>query len=137
MVETARLDVLVRFPDPARISELDRCLFSLVTQDYAPLSVHVLSSQQDDEMHRALVTALAPTMSLNPDVVLHLRSPALPLTTCTALLNEGIAAASGRYLAILSADDVVHPSGYRMLIQQLAATDQALAFGETAQKFVT
>ncbi len=132
------LDVIVRFHDPERIAELDRCLFSLAMQDYAPLSIHLMCQRFAPPMLQRVADTIATTMSLSTGADLTIRnfSADEPADARAALLNAGIACTRGRYLAFVDYDDVIHPPAYQRLIQELAGTGYAIAFGTVAAKFV-
>lgn len=51
-----------------------------------------------------------------------------PQDARSILLNEGVRAAQGRYLAFLDYDDVLYPDAYELLVGRLTRTGAAIAF---------
>ena len=127
------LDVIVRFHDAARIYELDRAIFSLLGQRYRPIRILLVLQRFSAEQSAAVVAALGPLLSLTEGVELVL--PEFQATSApdarAELLNAGLAAALGRYLAILDYDDVILPQAYDRLIERLTIGGAAIAFGCT------
>jgi len=130
------LDVVVRFHDMRQRDELDRCIFSLVTQDYSPLTVHLVTQRFSDDERESLRRSLDPLLRMGPGVTLAIRNfdAAEPQDARAALINLGIAGSSGRYLAFLDYDDTVYPQAYRQLIGRLQDGPAAIAFGTLAVK---
>ena len=125
------LDVVIRMHDPARLDELGRAVFSAALQEYRPLAIHVVCQRFGAEDVASVRAALAPMLAIVPEVALHVhdRGEAQPDDARAALLNRGIGAAAGRYLAFLDYDDLIYPEGYRVLIGELEASGAAIAFG--------
>lgn len=131
MSPTHVLDVLIRLHTTERLTELGRCLFSLVCQDYAPLHV-VLVTQRFDEAQLGRVRAfVAPYAGYNRLVRLEVvnRADPLPKDARSALLNAGLQACHGRYLAFLDYDDVIYERAYTTLTRALENHRVAVAFG--------
>ncbi|MFC4172949.1 glycosyltransferase family A protein [Microvirga sp. GCM10011540] len=131
MTRKNQLDVVVRFHDAKRLPELERCIFSLVGQNYRPLHI-ILVAQRFSETDLAEVRArLAPLLACEdaPTLeVLNWEHPE-PVDARSALINLGIRAGRGRYLAFLDYDDVLYPEAYDLLVSQLQAGEAGIAFG--------
>ncbi|MEQ8735665.1 MAG: glycosyltransferase family 2 protein [Rhodospirillaceae bacterium] len=124
-----QMDVIVRFHDARRLSELKRCVFSLTHQSYQPLCVILAVQRFSDSEIKSLRTALD-ELSDGYDLeikIVNWEKPE-PVDARSALLNLGIANAEGRYLAFLDYDDVMYPEAYETLISRLKTTDAAIVF---------
>lgn len=131
MNDNDSLDVVVRFHDPGRLRELDRCIFSLVGQTYRPLNILLAVQRFTPEAVEATHAALAPLLGIEgaPSFsVLNWPHPEPP-DARSALANMGIQAGRGRYLAFLDYDDVLYPEAYELLISRLRKTEAGIAFG--------
>jgi len=125
------LDVVIRMHDPARLDELSRAVFSAALQDVPGVRIHVVCQRFSAAGVAGIREGLAPVMALAPEARLHIhnRTTALPADARAALLNLGMDAAEGRYLAFLDYDDLIYPEGWRLLVAELEATGAAIAFG--------
>ena len=97
------LDVVVRVHDPSRLDELNRAVFSLVLQDYRPLAVQVVCQRFGSAALEGLREELDPIRAIVPEVaveVLNYEDPE-PVDARSALLNRGLLAGRGRYVAFL------------------------------------
>lgn len=130
LAATEQLDCIVRFHDPRRLPELERCIFSLVGQRYRPINIILVLQRFSPDEVAATEAALAPVLQL-PD------APTLTVVDWdgapvrdarTHLLNAGLEAAQGRYLAFLDYDDVLFPEAYELLVGQLRKSGAAIAF---------
>jgi len=130
MFERQPIDCVVRFHDPRRIEELNRCVFSLVGQNYRPLNIILVTQRFSDDELAATRQVLEPLMSLPqaPGLIMRNWEKECPADARTEMLNLGLASASGRYVAFLDYDDTLYPEAYEMLIDRLAQTDAAIAF---------
>jgi glycosyltransferase involved in cell wall biosynthesis len=133
---TPSLSVIVRFHNRDRLFELRRCLFSLVCQSYAPLEICLVTQRFSDAESADLQESLASLLSLNDSVQFasYNYAPPEPKDARSALINLGIEAARGRYLAFLDHDDTILPFGYQQLIQELERSAAAVAFASVAYK---
>ena len=124
------LDVIIRFHDPRRLLELKRCVFSLVCASYRPLNVIIVTQRFSDFEIEAINTAIDPMLRIEgaPSLRIVNWTLARPLDGRSALINEGIRYATGRYLAFLDYDDVIYPSGYELLINRLETEHCGIAF---------
>jgi hypothetical protein len=131
MQDDMRIDVVVRFHSPARLRELDRCLFSLFSQSHRPLQVHLAVQRFSAEEVSLVQEKLAPLLQLQPPIGIEILNwqEDEPPDARSVLINFGVEAAQGRYLAFLDYDDVLYPEAYDMLIEKLRATGAAIAFG--------
>lgn len=129
MIE-GQIDCIVRFHDSRRLLELERCMFSLIGQRYRPLRI-VLVTQRftSDEQHRVRAV-LAPLLALPeaPELVLCDWAHRDPPDARTELLNMGLQAATGRYIAFLDYDDTLFPEAYELLISRLHDSAASIAF---------
>lgn len=125
-----QIDCIVRFHDARRILELKRCIFSLVGQAYRPLNVILAVQRFDPSEIRAVRQALEPMLRLPhaPTMTIVNWEEPRPLDARTALLNLGLQAAQGRYVAFLDYDDVLYPEAYELLTAQIRKTQAAIAF---------
>ena len=130
MNETGRLDVVVRFHDLTRISDLERCIFSLVGQDYRPLHINLVVQRFSEADKDVVRSRLAPLLmgEQSPSLEILNWDHEAPVDARSALINMGIHASTGRYLAFLDFDHVLYPEAYRLLISQLELTGTDLAF---------
>ena len=125
-----QLDVIIRFHDIARISELKRCVFSLVGQSYRPLRLIVALQRFSETDIAAMRAALAPLLggADAPDLAVVNWENTEPVDARSVLLNLGVQVAQGRYLAYLDYDDVLYPEAYTLMVSQLKAGGAAIAF---------
>lgn len=127
-----RLDVVVRFHDPARLGELERCVLSLVGQRHRPLHVHVVLQRFPAAERAEVASRLAPLFAIAgaPGHTIHDFEAAEPRDARSALMNMGLAAGGGRYGAFLDYDDALYPEAYSLLIGRLRRSHAArIAFG--------
>jgi hypothetical protein len=127
------LDVIVRFHDPTRLLELERAVFSLIGQSHRPLRILLTTQRFTAAELAATQAALAPMLSWAGEVTLTplnlvQRGPA---DARSELINLGLAATTGRYLALLDYDDVLYPEAYGLLVGRLRAGDAGIAFART------
>ena len=125
-----RVSVIVRFADPARLPLLDEALFSLALQDHPDLEVvlvvHARAAPALDRARALLegqpwapgATRRAIAADVPPDADARAR-----------LLDLGLEAATGRYVAFLDDDDVVYHGCYAALVAALRASGCAIALG--------
>lgn len=128
--DNARLSVVVRFHNEERLRFLEEAIFSLAIQDWDNLEVIAVLQNGTVEL-RQKVEAIIENQPW-PD------SPCYQIITVqvaegvdgrSALLNQGIKHATGRYLAFLDDDDFVYQHGYATLIEQLVKGGGAIAVG--------
>jgi hypothetical protein len=130
------LDVIVRFHAPNRIAELERCLLSIVCQEYQPVTIHIVT-QRFTACDVDLVEGCArlyQRLGMRVDIRVHNFTAESPKDARSALLNLGIQNAHGKYLAFLDYDDVIYPEGYRLLINELQDSGCSIAFGGVTAK---
>ena len=130
MSENSQLDCVVRFHAIERLPELQRCVFSLVGQSYRPLhiilTVQRFSSQQIEQTRQALEPLLSGSHAPSLEICNWTQDE--PTDGRAFLLNVGIGAASGRYLAFLDYDDTLYPEAYQLLVSSLRQNNVAISF---------
>jgi hypothetical protein len=129
MVED-QVDCIVRFHDAKRLYELNRCVFSLVGQAHRPVNIILCVQRFSESEIAATYAALEPLLRLPnaPTLKLENWGKSTPSDARTELLNMGLAAATGQFVAFLDYDDVLYPEAYAMLVSRLKATHSAIAF---------
>jgi hypothetical protein len=127
------IDVIVRFHDITALAELDRAIFSIVGQQYRPIRIILALQRFTEEQENRVRSALAPLLRLAKGIDLAIVNyrDAMPRDARGALLNAGVSAASGRYLAILDYDDTMKPHAYSTMIPHLRNCGAAIAFART------
>jgi hypothetical protein len=120
----------------ARFDELDRCVFSVVMQEYRPASVNILAQRFTTDQIDALRARLAPVMAVANGVSLNVINfqEREPKDARARLLNMGLSHTSGRFIALLDYDDTIYPEAYTKLVERLRNTDCAIAFGRIVVK---
>lgn len=128
--DNTRLSVVVRFHNEERLPFLDEAVFSLAIQDWDEIEV-IIALQNGTEKLRQAVEAIINNQPWP-------QAPRYKIITVpvaegvdgrSALLNQGIKHATGRYLAFLDDDDFVYQHGYATLIRQLVKGGRAVAVG--------
>lgn len=125
------VSVIIRCHNPSRLGDLDECLFSLAGQDYDYVEAIIVTQNFSDEDLVALAKIvkryswqISAIKALN--VIVEDGADGR-----SELVNTGIAARSGRYLAFLDFDDTVYGNIYTLLTNQLKKSDAAICFGAT------
>src|SRR3972149_9944791 len=95
-----QVDCIVRFHDIRRLLELNRCVFSLVGQNYRPLHIILVLQRFSADSIAAVHDALEPLLRLPGAPALTIKNweAPTPVDARSALLNLGLAAAGGRYV---------------------------------------
>ena len=124
------VDCVVRLHDPSRVLELDRCVFSLVSQELQPVRILLVTQRFSLDDQHQLLTGLQPLLAGSPQASLELLNYAAaePADARTALLNLGLTACRQRYLGFLDYDDLLYPEAYRLLVDALRRSEATLAF---------
>lgn len=125
-----RLSVIVRSHSEARLRHLDDALFSLAIQDYDEIEV-VIALQSPTRQHLENVQQAAKKQPWSSEARVLIVPVYLPqsIDGRTHLMNAGIEAATGRFLAFLDDDDVVYQSIYATLIGRLHDSEAGVAVG--------
>jgi glycosyltransferase involved in cell wall biosynthesis len=129
-MEQSFISSILRFHDPKRLPLLDEALHSLAQQDWAEVEVIVVLQNETEEMKNAVLDMLR-RQPFPPSFRFQVFSVAVAegVDGRSALLNHGLARATGRYVAFLDDDDIIYPTAYRMLIERLRASGCAIAVG--------
>jgi hypothetical protein len=124
------VDCIVRLHDAKRITELDRCIFSLASQDEQPVRILLVTQRFSQKEQDEVLAALQPLLRTSPQCELELlnyESPS-PVDARTGLLNLGLSHCQNRYVGFLDYDDVLYPEAYRLLKKALHSNNAAIAF---------
>jgi len=122
------LSVVVIFDYPSCDTALDEALFSLAAQDHESLDVIVVTP----DAGRYRRDQVASVVSAQPWSV-KTRARVISVLTCAKksisgdLVNVGLMSGRGKYVTLLSHQDLVYQHGYRALIKRL--DNAAVAFG--------
>jgi 2-polyprenyl-3-methyl-5-hydroxy-6-metoxy-1,4-benzoquinol methylase len=125
-----RVSVVVRSHDPGRHDLLEEALFSLALQRGPALEPIVVLQNPSPEVMAKVRSLLAdqPWASPTPWQVHAVQIPAGE-DGRAALLNRGMAVATGRYLAFLDDDDLMYQGAYACLVDELERSGRAIAVG--------
>lgn len=128
------LSVVMRNHSLERLKFLDHAIFALSCQDYQPLEIVIVSQCQDPQVVDALTALLEKYRPLGEFSFQVVHEPA-DTDIRGRLVNKGIAAANGQYIAFLDDDDVIYPQHYAELIRTLKEGTQAWAVGRIRRAF--
>lgn len=125
-----QIDCIVRFHDPKRLYELNRCVFSLLGQSYRPLNIILVLQRFTEDQIASVRATLEPMLALPNAPTYTIRNLENPISADarTELLNLGLSAATGQYVAFLDYDDVLYPEAYTILAERLQTVRAAIAF---------
>lgn len=127
-----RLSIIIRLHtvEGEALSFLDQALFSVVHATHRPIEV-IIVTQQFTEAQTEQAEHLLSQYAWDKSCQMRLVPFQHPERRDhrSALMNFGIAAAQGQYLAFLDYDDYVYPEAYELLIGQLKRSACAVAFG--------
>lgn len=124
------IDCIVRLHDPGRLLELERCVFSLVSQEQQPVRILLATQRFSAPELEQVRDRLAPLLAGAPRCTLELLNFTAnePADARTALLNLGLSACTQRYLGFLDYDDLLYPEAYRLLVEALERSRATIAF---------
>jgi hypothetical protein len=128
------VSTILRLHDPHRIDRLELALMSLCGQRHAYLSPVIMLQDFSDEEEAAIrqVAGRLPWRAeTRPPEIINLRGLGRG-DHRTKLLNAGLRAATGAYVAFLDFDDYLYPHAYSSLIARIAASGRIAAFGAVA-----
>ena len=124
------IDTIVRFHDPRRMFELQRCVWSLAAQVRQPVHVHVVTQRFSEEDLSAVRRSLEPLFNgvTAAQLSIHNWSESGPPDARSELINYGLTFCTGRFLGFLDYDDVLYPEAYELLTKQIVQSRAAAAF---------
>lgn len=130
LLETSMLSIVIRFHAGADVALLDEALFSLSLQVYDDLEL-ILAVQNASPDLLATIERLVAGQPWRTTPAVQLLPIEVPpgVDGRSELMNRGIFASRGRYLAFLDYDDVVYREGYAKLIGRLQTQGAAWAVG--------
>src|SRR5262245_30955015 len=104
------IDTIVRFHDPRRLTELQRCVWSLVTQLRQPVHVHVVTQRFDDPNLEAVHRSLQPLFNGTTAAKLSVHNwcGEGPADARSQLVNHAMNFCAGSFLGFLDYDDVLY-----------------------------
>jgi hypothetical protein len=125
-----QIDCIVRFHDPRRLYELDRCVFSLIGQQYRPLRIIIVTQRFTEKQLNDTLNVIAPFKLLPcaPSIIVKNWEHSVHKDARSELMNLGMSLAEGRYLGFLDYDDLLYPEAYPLLVDRLINTNTSIAF---------
>jgi hypothetical protein len=128
------VSTILRLHDARRLDRLELALMSLCGQRHAYLSPVIMLQDFSDEEEagvRQVAGRLPWRAETRPPEILNLRGLGAG-DHRTKLLNAGLRAATGAYVAFLDFDDYLYPHAYSSLIARIAVSGRIAAFGAVA-----
>lgn len=125
-----QIDCIVRFHDPRRLYELNRCVFSLVGQQYRPLHIIIVTQRFTDKQLNDTYNCIAPFKLLPdaPRITINNWEHDVHKDARSELMNLGMSLADGGYLGFLDYDDLLYPEAYMLFVNRLINTNKAIVF---------
>ena len=133
------VDVIIRFHDLNAVSELDRALFSLFHQTHPSVRPVILAQGFDrealDQLERLACRYDWSLRGMAPAIVSVDNPEGRDIRS--RLLNVGLKTGTGRYFAVLDADDYWYGKAAEWLVAGLEGDKYAMAFGDIIVKNVS
>lgn len=128
---SAGIDVIVRFHDINRLKELNRAIFSIVSQHYRPINIILCLQRFSEAQIDSVLSSLKPMLSIedSPSLVLENFTEPAPIDARSALVNIGFHSAKNRFITFLDYDDLIYPEAYSILSDKLKSSKSAICFG--------
>jgi hypothetical protein len=134
--EPGLLSVVMRNHSLSRLHLIDHAVFSLACQEHQPLELVIVTQATEPGAIAQLQALVARHQPLSGFRVQVLQAPS-KVDIRGRLINLGVAAAHGQYIAFLDDDDVVYPGHYTRLISAIEASGRAWAFGRVRRAYLT
>jgi glycosyltransferase involved in cell wall biosynthesis len=123
------VSTIIRFHDSKRVAQLDQALFSLSLQTHSQVQIILVTQNATPSTLESLHELLKKhVFSDSNHKILNITVPENK-DARSDLLNEGISAADGQYLAFLDYDDVIYQINYQTLIDRLKLSGAPVAVG--------
>ncbi len=122
------ISIIVRFHDESKLYMLEDAIASIATQTYPHIQVIVSTQNIGDKGLKAIQKIIAGYFPENPNIHRIISNEAKE-DARSALLNDGIGVAEGRYLAFLDYDDILYPQAYITLIERCKKSRKAIVVG--------
>jgi glycosyltransferase involved in cell wall biosynthesis len=121
------LSVIIRFHDETTLAMLEQALFSLAVQSYTEIQIVLMVQNGSDALFVRLheLLAVQPFIAPMPHRIIKVEVAA-GQDGRSVLLNRGMEAAEGRFLAFLDYDDVMYQHAYSLMIAQLQQSGAAV-----------
>lgn len=131
------IDCIVRFHDSSRLRELNRCVFSLVGQNYGQIQILLMTQAFTKKELKSLEKSLQPLLYDNRCTlrVINVLSRSGE-DARTKLLNAGLKYCTSKYVSFLDYDDVLYPEAYALLVQTAEKTSAAILFASVRMGYL-
>jgi hypothetical protein len=136
---SAGIDVIVRFHDINRLKELNRAIFSIVSQHYRPINIILCVQRFSEAQIDSVLSSLKPMLSIedSPSLVIENFIEAAPIDARSALVNIGFRSAKNRFITFLDYDDIIYSEAYQLLSSNLRRTGASISFASINVKRIT
>lgn len=125
------IDVIIRFHDGKRISELNRAIFSVINQTLRPVNIILCLQRFSETQIDSIFSSLKPLLTIDDPPTLscyNFTDPA-PIDARSMLANIGLRSGRSRFITFLDYDDVIYPEAYSILSNNLKNSEAAICFG--------